>query len=298
MAGYDPLKNFNFDDLEVTDRYEVKFISIDDLKDSKENAERTQDFMSRPEDCEKFKEQLATIGLLDPLRVSDLGNGKYRVISGHYRKHCLAQLFKEGKDVYYRDRLLTNDVPCIIEEKKDDDQTMIELIAANSKNNSIKEKLYRTKMAMDIHQRLIDKGADVSPNRNEYVSMITGYSVRSVQMYINQLKEQEEESSKGNQSDDTTSENEPKYQAPKKPIKQVVSSIKKLYKLLDETPAADLEYYEMTPKQLEELNEMLIALRMEFEMISGNCYKFIRLAKAEPEDEEAKNELNEEGRWY
>ena len=298
--AYDPLKNFNFDDLEVSDKYEVKFININDLKDSKENAERTQDFMSRPDDIVKFKEQLATVGLLDPLRVTDLGNGKYKVISGHYRKYCLSQLFKEGKNVYYKDRLLTNDIPCIIDDTKDDDQAMLELIAANSKNNSVTEKLYRTQMAMDLHERMIQKGDTTYPNRNDFIAMITGFSVRSVQMYVNKLKEMSEEaalSENGEGGASVSSSEDHKVTPSKKPIKEVISSIKKLDKIFEETDASDLEYCELSPKELEKLNRMIINIKMSLEEVSGNCYKYIRLAKAEPEDKE-KNELNEEGRWY
>ena len=57
------------------------------------------------------------------------------------------------------------------------------------------------------------------------------------------------------------------------------------------------EEYEQDMKELEKLNRMIINIKMSLEEVSGNCYKYIRLAKAEPEDKE-KNELNEEGRWY
>lgn len=187
MAQHNAFKNFNFNDLTVSDAYEVKFLPIDALKDSKENAERTADFKARPDDVESFKDQLEMIGLLDPLHVVDLGDERYKVISGHYRKYCLEQLFKEGRTVTYKGRTLNNEVPCIIDDIKDKDQMVISLIAANSRNNSVNEKIYRTKMAVETHEKLLKQGADVTPNRNEYVAMLTGYSVRSVQSYINQI---------------------------------------------------------------------------------------------------------------
>lgn len=194
--AYNPLKNLNLEDLEVSDTYEVRFLPIADLKDSKENAERSADFKSRPEDVESFKEQLEKLGLLDPLHVVDVGNGKYKIISGHYRKYCLEQLFKEGRSVSYKGRVLNNEVPCIIDEITDDTEMIMALVAANSRNNSVDEKIYRTKMAVDLHRKLLKKGVEVSANRNDFVAMITGFSKRSVQSYINQVEAKTAETAK------------------------------------------------------------------------------------------------------
>ena len=290
--AYNPLESFDFEDLEVTDEYEVKFIEIDKIKDNKDNKERTDDFLKRNEDIESFKMNLLTFGQLEPIIIKDLGGDRYKIISGHYRKYCMSELFKEGKEVSYKGRKLFGKIACIIEsEDKDTDSEQLKLIASNARNNSVREKIYRTKMAMDIWQKKIDAKEDVDPNRNRYIAMVTGYSERSVQDYINEIKREKEGGSESQKTDLYKGE-EAKAKATKMPIKEVISSIKKLNKIFQENGAEDLEYYELSFKELKKINGMIISIKLDLEIVSANCLKFIRLAKADP------TEANEEGRWY
>lgn len=123
---------------------DIQRISYYDLVPSEDN------FYSM-EDIEDLKAAIELAGhVLHNLVVTPLGDGKYKILSGHRRHRAVGELLKEGKDQY-------EFLPCAIEDMSDDGTGLIEqtlLIAANSQREKTAwDKLEEVRQMRDIARK-------------------------------------------------------------------------------------------------------------------------------------------------
>ena len=123
---------------------DIQRISYYDLVPSEDN------FYSM-EDIEDLKAAIELAGhVLHNLVVTPLGDGKYKILSGHRRHRAVGELLKEGKDQY-------EFLPCAIEDMSDDGTGLIGqtlLIAANSQREKTAwDKLEEVRQMREIARR-------------------------------------------------------------------------------------------------------------------------------------------------
>lgn len=123
---------------------DIQRISYYDLVPSEDN------FYSM-EDIEDLKAAIELAGhVLHNLVVTPLGDGKYKILSGHRRHRAVGELLKEGKDQY-------EFLPCAIEDMSDDGTGLIGqtlLIAANSQREKTAwDKLEEVRQMRDIARK-------------------------------------------------------------------------------------------------------------------------------------------------
>ena len=123
---------------------DIQRISYYDLVPSEDN------FYSM-EDIEDLKAAIELAGhVLHNLVVTPLGDGKYKILSGHRRHRAVGELLKEGKDQY-------EFLPCAIEDMSDDGTGLIGqtlLIAANSQREKTAwDKLEEVRQMLEIARR-------------------------------------------------------------------------------------------------------------------------------------------------
>ena len=123
---------------------DIQRISYYDLVPSEDN------FYSM-EDIEDLKAAIELAGhVLHNLVVTPLGDGKYKILSGHRRHRAVGELLKEGKDQY-------EFLPCAIEDMSDDGTDLIGqtlLIAANSQREKTAwDKLEEVRQMREIARR-------------------------------------------------------------------------------------------------------------------------------------------------
>ena len=123
---------------------DIQRISYYDLVPSEDN------FYSM-EDIGDLKAAIELAGhVLHNLVVTPLGDGKYKILSGHRRHRAVGELLKEGKDQY-------EFLPCAIEDMSDDGTGLIGqtlLIAANSQREKTAwDKLEEVRQMREIARR-------------------------------------------------------------------------------------------------------------------------------------------------
>ena len=123
---------------------DIQRISYYDLVPSEDN------FYSM-EDIEDLKAAIELAGhVLHNLVVTPLGDGKYKILSGHRRHRAVGELLKEGKDQY-------EFLPCAIEDMSSDGTGLIGqtlLIAANSQREKTAwDKLEEVRQMREIARR-------------------------------------------------------------------------------------------------------------------------------------------------
>ena len=128
---------------------DIQRISYYDLVPSEDN------FYSM-EDIEDLKAAIELAGhVLHNLVVTPLGDGKYKILSGHRRHRAVGELLKEGKDQY-------EFLPCAIEDMSDDGTGLIGqtlLIAANSQREKTAwDKLEEVRQMREIARRAKEQG--------------------------------------------------------------------------------------------------------------------------------------------
>ena len=127
---------------------DIQRISYYDLVPSEDN------FYSM-EDIEELKAAIELAGhVLHNLVVTPLGDGKYKILSGHRRHRAVGELLKEGKDQY-------EFLPCAIEDMSSDGTGLIGqtlLIAANSQREKTAwDKLEEVRQMREIARRAKDQ---------------------------------------------------------------------------------------------------------------------------------------------
>lgn len=127
---------------------DIQRISYYDLVPSEDN------FYSM-EDIEDLKAAIELAGhVLHNLVVTPLGDGKYKILSGHRRHRAVGELLKEGKDQY-------EFLPCAIEDMSSDGTGLIGqtlLIAANSQREKTAwDKLEEVRQMREIARRAKDQ---------------------------------------------------------------------------------------------------------------------------------------------
>ncbi|HIX89958.1 MAG TPA: ParB N-terminal domain-containing protein [Candidatus Agathobaculum pullicola] len=128
---------------------DIQRISYYDLVPSEDN------FYSM-EDIEELKAAIELAGhVLHNLVVTPLGDGKYKILSGHRRHRAVGELLKEGKDQY-------EFLPCAIEDMSSDGTGLIGqtlLIAANSQREKTAwDKLEEVRQMREIARRAKEQG--------------------------------------------------------------------------------------------------------------------------------------------
>ncbi len=151
----------------------IKRIYYKDLTTHSENG------LYRQEGIESLAENIADIGLLEPLVVTDLGIGKYLILSGHRRYNAHKYLIEQkGLEEF-------EDIACRIVSFEDEDEELVALIASNAvRSFSLEDKILITKMAERHYDLLIARNKRPKGRKREWISSMTGFSARSIQDYL------------------------------------------------------------------------------------------------------------------
>lgn len=156
----------------------VKIVNVyyKDLVENDKNQEYSQ------EEIVGLAQNIKEVGLLHPLIVSDLNNGKYLIISGHRR-------FNAHKHLVETDQLETyEDIPCRILSFEDELEELDALISSNSyRQLEVKDKIEITKKARDLFGALEQAGQRPQGLMRDWIASRTGFSARSVQDYLTEL---------------------------------------------------------------------------------------------------------------
>lgn len=96
----------------------IKYISVFDLVESKENFYST-------DDIEELKHSIELFGIKQNLNVKKISDNKYKVISGHRRRLATLELVNEGKKEY-------EFLPCSVETDLEELEEKLLLIMSNS----------------------------------------------------------------------------------------------------------------------------------------------------------------------
>lgn len=96
----------------------IKYISVFDLVESKENFYST-------DDIEELKHSIELFGIKQNLNVKKIKDNKYKVISGHRRRLATLELVNEGKKEY-------EFLPCSVETDLEELEEKLLLIMSNS----------------------------------------------------------------------------------------------------------------------------------------------------------------------
>lgn len=154
---------------EITLEGEYTVVDIDELMPSKENFYSTKEIQD-------LKESIELVGLLQPLLVAELENGKRDIHAGHRRNLALRALVEEGKEQFRH-------VPVIIKPKKNAILDKLVLIMANR----FREKTDWEKMTETIEtERLVielKKQMDIRGTTRDLLAQIIKSSTTQIERY-------------------------------------------------------------------------------------------------------------------
>lgn len=135
---------------------EIINIDVEDLIPSQDNFYHVDD---------ELKRSIELVGVLQPLLVSKLENGKYKVIAGHRRRLAVLSLLEEGKEEM-------RFVPCVF--KKEGVRDRLALIMANRfRDKTDWEKMMEAVQAEELAKEL-KKEYGLNGRTREVLAEITG----------------------------------------------------------------------------------------------------------------------------
>jgi len=135
---------------------EIINIDVEDLIPSQDNFYHVDD---------ELKRSIELVGVLQPLLVSKLENGKYKIIAGHRRRLAVLSLLEEGKEEM-------RFVPCMF--KKEDVRDRLALIMANRfRDKTDWEKMMEAVQAEELAKEL-KKEYGLNGRTREVLAEITG----------------------------------------------------------------------------------------------------------------------------
>ena len=119
---------FNPDSLTEASKGKVKAIDAYLIKENKLNEIYPQD------DIDGLKENIWEFQLSQPIVVRKNKDGTYTIISGHRRFKACMELFEEGKALLFFDREYINQVPCVVDNRKyqNEDDEFLAIVSSNA----------------------------------------------------------------------------------------------------------------------------------------------------------------------
>lgn len=158
----------------------IVFVDLDILISSKDNK-----FSMDPEGIELLANSIHTLGLQQPLTGVKTKQG-IELNSGHRRRAALSLLTERGIPYTFFGRELIGEAPIIyICDRIDELDKKVTLIGSNNyRNLAVNEKIEVVKECAQIYEELAAAGRRPDGLKRDWISMITGFSARSVQDYL------------------------------------------------------------------------------------------------------------------
>lgn len=160
----------------ATNEFKITYISINDIIENEKN-----DGFSM-EEIEDLKISILEVGLEQNLVVKELGNGKYKLLSGHRRFRALQELVNAGNDKF-------KNIPCVIKNlAKIDlplDEEFKELYAIATTNAEVRKNTPADlkklmEMLSKVYDKLKENGYKNLGKRRDYLADKLGISSRTI----------------------------------------------------------------------------------------------------------------------
>lgn len=162
----------------ATNDFKITYISIDDILENEKNDGFSMD------EIEDLKTSIEEVGLEQNLVVKDLGNGKYKLLSGHRRFRALKELVADGNDKF-------KNAPCVIKNLSKIelplDEEMKELYAIATTNAEVRKNTpgdlkKLMEMLSSVYDKLKENGYKKLGKRRDFLADKLGVSSRTVGM--------------------------------------------------------------------------------------------------------------------
>lgn len=210
-------------------------VFIEDILPSKFNQYPMQEI-------EELALNISECGLLHPITLYQLDDGKYMILSGERRYRAMKLNYENGDDRW-------EEIPSIIKLEKLDDRLLKRYIR---RGNANRETLSRELKIEMVKESLEDYNITKAENKvpigmlkRKWISMDTGFSERSVQEYLNEIM-------------GTKKENEPKIKPENTRYQEIENSMTKILrspvKVTDKKITIKLKNEEDIQRILEILN--------------------------------------------
>lgn len=153
---------------------EIIKIDIDNIVDDENNDFEVEGSTEIETKNDLLKDSIEQFGLLDPCTVRPMGDGKYKLISGHRRTLMHRRLAEEGKEKFRK-------VDCIIMETDDMSAEQI-LLEANIPSRQISdwEKAKAVERMTQIFEQRKAAGEEIAGRRREHIAKALGMSTSAV----------------------------------------------------------------------------------------------------------------------
>lgn len=141
----------------------IEMLKIDSLIANENNFYRVSDEPEIELQNEQIKASIDMYGILQPLRVADLGNGKYKIIVGERRYLACKRLIAEGKSI--------ESVPCIVERQESAEDEQIKLIVTNQHRDiSNTERLEEVKQLTSLIKKKRERGEKIPGSMDKIIA--------------------------------------------------------------------------------------------------------------------------------
>ena len=176
---------FNPDSLTEASKGKVKAIDAYLIKENKLNEIYPQD------DIDGLKENIREFQLSQPIVVRKNKDGTYTIISGHRRFKACMELFEEGKALLFFDREYINQVPCVVDNRKyqNEDDEFLAIVSSNASRVLTPEERKKIYLRLkEIYDRKCASGEKPPGRERETIASWMGVTDRTVQNYKKELQ--------------------------------------------------------------------------------------------------------------
>lgn len=147
----------------TTNAPKIEMLKIDSLIANENNFYRVSNEPEIELQNEQIKASIDMYGILQPLRVADLGNGKYKIIVGERRYLACKRLIAEGKSI--------ESVPCIVERQESAEDEQIKLIVTNQHRDiSNAERLEEVKQLTSLIKKKRERGEKIPGSMDKIIA--------------------------------------------------------------------------------------------------------------------------------
>lgn len=152
----------------------IAMIDIDKLEPSTKNFYRVQEDPAIEKQNERTKAEIEMFGVLQPLRVREIEDGKYRITTGERRFLACRRLAEEGKEEFRK-------IPCIIKTALSEEDEQMELIITNDyREKTLPEKMEEVKQLSALLEIKKSRGEKIPGKLNEIIAEMLNISKSEV----------------------------------------------------------------------------------------------------------------------